>query len=56
MAIHAHKYQDSRIWMAVPGELTADHLLKCFWFNVNTSDDRGLIITYTNVVYESNEE
>lgn len=56
MAMHAHEYPDSRIWMGAPGDLTADRFPKRFWFNVTTGDDGGLIMTYTNVADEGDEE
>lgn len=49
MAMHAHEYPDSRVWMSVPGGLTADHFPKRFWFNITTGDVGGLTMTYTNI-------
>ena len=54
--MHAHEYPDSRIWMGAPGGLTADRFPKRFWFNVTTGDNGGLIMTYTNVADECDEE
>lgn len=56
MAMHAHEYPDSRIWMGAPGGLAADHLPKRFWFNVSTGEDGRLTMTYTNAADEGDEE
>ena len=42
--------------MGAPGGLTADRFPKRFWFNVITSDDGGLTMTYTNFADEGDEE
>ncbi|MCG4281227.1 MULTISPECIES: hypothetical protein [Lacticaseibacillus] len=49
IAMHAHEYPDSQVWMGAPGGLTNDHFPKRFWFNVNSGEDGHLILTYSNV-------
>lgn len=50
MAMHAYEYHDARIQMgAAPGELSADHFPKQFWFNITVGEDGTLTMTYTNV-------
>lgn len=52
MAMHAHEYPDSRIWMGVPGGLSANHFPKRFWFNVIHDAGETLTLAYINVTDE----
>ncbi|GAN41264.1 hypothetical protein LC1981_0483 [Lacticaseibacillus paracasei NRIC 1981] len=56
MAVHAHEYPDSQIWMGMPGGMTASGFPRRFLFSVYTTDGGNLIMTYTNVTDEGEED